>query len=304
MTVEAATYISTLNSLLPPSNDPKSEGDDHIRLIKAVLKSSFPNITGAVTLTQAQLNDVLTKTTGGDQTITAGAVYFSNSAAAGQMILRTTGTTPAAVFRVDATNFYFLLTNNGTPTGSFNGLRPFSINLTLGECSFGTLTHFNNIVMMEGSNELRLVGTNGYYARLRGDAGALCGFVNQAGNAWNLMINDGGNVSCRGTMTAGSGILATDGNVNGGVWGGWLSNYINTQVNNLQSNINGANSNANGRAPISARVQWDSGITETANLGAGTVGDSAPYVVVGTRACGGSSTANCIYLHLAVLRNY
>ena len=50
-------------------------------------------------------------------------------------------------------------------------------------------------------------------------------------------------------------------------------------------------------------MNWDLGITETANLGIGTVGDSAPYVVVGARSCGGSSTANCIYLHLVLLRN-
>jgi microcystin-dependent protein len=57
MTVEAAIYIDTLNSSLPPSNDPKSEGDDHLRLIKQVLKATFPNIKGPVTVNEATINN-------------------------------------------------------------------------------------------------------------------------------------------------------------------------------------------------------------------------------------------------------
>jgi hypothetical protein len=56
MTVETATYISDLNDTYPTSTDSKSEGDNHLRLIKSVIKATFPNITGPVTKTQAQLN--------------------------------------------------------------------------------------------------------------------------------------------------------------------------------------------------------------------------------------------------------
>ena len=48
MTVESAVYINTLNSALPPGTDPKGEGDDHLRLLKAVLKATFPNNSGAL----------------------------------------------------------------------------------------------------------------------------------------------------------------------------------------------------------------------------------------------------------------
>lgn len=41
MTVETATKISQLNVLFPPGTDPKSEGDDHLRLIKSVLQACF-----------------------------------------------------------------------------------------------------------------------------------------------------------------------------------------------------------------------------------------------------------------------
>lgn len=57
MGLEVATYINGLVTTNPVgASDPVSQGDDHIRLLKTVLKNTFPNLTGAVTLTQAQLN--------------------------------------------------------------------------------------------------------------------------------------------------------------------------------------------------------------------------------------------------------
>ena len=57
MTVESASFISQLNTAYPAAGDNISEGDDHLRLIKSVLKSQFPNLsTTAVNPTAAQLN--------------------------------------------------------------------------------------------------------------------------------------------------------------------------------------------------------------------------------------------------------
>jgi microcystin-dependent protein len=41
MTVEVATFIADLQAVNPPSTDPRSQGDDHLRLIKQVLQNSF-----------------------------------------------------------------------------------------------------------------------------------------------------------------------------------------------------------------------------------------------------------------------
>lgn len=58
MALEVGTYISDLVVTNPVgATDTKAQGDDHIRLIKAAIKNTFPNITGAMTKTQAQLND-------------------------------------------------------------------------------------------------------------------------------------------------------------------------------------------------------------------------------------------------------
>lgn len=56
MALETATYISDLVTTNPTSTDPKSQGDDHIRLIKSALKTTLPNITGAVSATHTELS--------------------------------------------------------------------------------------------------------------------------------------------------------------------------------------------------------------------------------------------------------
>ena len=49
-------FISDLNPLNPADGDLAKDGDNHIRLIKAAIKQTFPNIEGAVTATHTQLN--------------------------------------------------------------------------------------------------------------------------------------------------------------------------------------------------------------------------------------------------------
>ena len=51
-------YLDDLNASNPAAGDNVSEGDDHIRGIKNVLKVTLPNVTGAVTPTHTELNYV------------------------------------------------------------------------------------------------------------------------------------------------------------------------------------------------------------------------------------------------------
>ena len=58
MGLETFNFIDSLNASNPVgATDPKSQGDNHIRGIKSVLLSTFPALTGAVTLTQSEIND-------------------------------------------------------------------------------------------------------------------------------------------------------------------------------------------------------------------------------------------------------
>jgi hypothetical protein len=56
MTVEAASFISQLDQTKPAGTDEAYEGDDHLRLLKSVLRNSFGYVTGSVTVGQTELN--------------------------------------------------------------------------------------------------------------------------------------------------------------------------------------------------------------------------------------------------------
>lgn len=56
MALENAQYINTLNASNPLSTDTVSQADDHLRLIKNVLKNTFPNLSAPVTATADQIN--------------------------------------------------------------------------------------------------------------------------------------------------------------------------------------------------------------------------------------------------------
>lgn len=56
MALESGTFINSLNASNPASTDGLGQADDHIRLIKSTIKSTFPNIDAAVTATEDNLN--------------------------------------------------------------------------------------------------------------------------------------------------------------------------------------------------------------------------------------------------------
>lgn len=58
MPLETASYIAQLDANNPQDGESAEKGDDHLRLIKNALKQSFPNIGGAMTLTQDELNSL------------------------------------------------------------------------------------------------------------------------------------------------------------------------------------------------------------------------------------------------------
>ena len=78
MAIEASyNYPSDLNATYPAADEDPGEGDDHIRGIKSVIKTTFPSITGAVTATQAELNLVDTAAAG--TIVNSKAVVYGSS---------------------------------------------------------------------------------------------------------------------------------------------------------------------------------------------------------------------------------
>lgn len=56
MPIESGQYITDLNETFPLSGDSYGQTDDHLRLIKAILKATFPNLNAPITATPATLN--------------------------------------------------------------------------------------------------------------------------------------------------------------------------------------------------------------------------------------------------------
>ncbi len=80
MGLEAATYVNQLVGTNPLADDQVAQGDDHIRLIKAVLLATFPSVAGAITASPTELN-ILDGITAGGVIPTGVAKFFYMAAA-------------------------------------------------------------------------------------------------------------------------------------------------------------------------------------------------------------------------------
>lgn len=130
MAIESAAFISDLNTSNPPGSDPVGQADDHIRLLKSVLKATFPNLTGAVSVTQSQLNTALVPT--GSILLWSGATSSIPSGWAlcnGQTVAKTDGsgniTTP------DLTNKFVVCAGTSYSVGATGGASSVTPTITL-----------------------------------------------------------------------------------------------------------------------------------------------------------------------------
>jgi hypothetical protein len=73
MALETATFLDELVSTNPLASDNVSQGDNHLRLLKAVLQSSFPSVDMAV-------NAIHASSSAPAESISAGLVWFDTSA--------------------------------------------------------------------------------------------------------------------------------------------------------------------------------------------------------------------------------
>ena len=89
MALESATYVSGLNTANPQSTDAVSFGDDHLRLLKSVLQSSFPDVDQAIAT-------VVVKATA-PTTQVKGTIWYDTSASALKIYTAATGSSPSWV---------------------------------------------------------------------------------------------------------------------------------------------------------------------------------------------------------------
>ena len=140
MGLEAATYISELNTSNPVgATDPKSQGDNHIRLIKSTLQSTFPGASRAIYLETARA-DVADSAT---PDLGAAATNYVNLL--GTTTITSFGTEVAGVWRFIRFNAARTLTHNATSL-----ILPGAANIT-------TAANDTALAVSEGSGNWRVL---------------------------------------------------------------------------------------------------------------------------------------------------
>jgi microcystin-dependent protein len=74
MALEAGTYIDDLVATNPPQSDSLTQAAGHLRLLKATILATFPNVTGAVTATHTAL-DAAAAAVAAAQYVPAGSIF-------------------------------------------------------------------------------------------------------------------------------------------------------------------------------------------------------------------------------------
>lgn len=171
MGLETGTYISDLVATNPVgATDPKSQGDDHIRLLKSTIKATFPSITGAVTPTHTELN------------LLAGATVTGTGAFAKAASPTFTGTVGAAAITATGTITGNLFSGSGASLTALN-----ASNIASGSLADARLSA--NVPLLNASNVFTAtdqtidVGGGGD-ARLKFNLGGVIkGYIGVAGSS-------------------------------------------------------------------------------------------------------------------------
>lgn len=106
MPLETATYIDDLNSSNPPSSDQLKQADDHLRLIKATIKATFPSLSRAIHL-EKDILDLASATTPDLSTVASNYINI-------------TGTTQIDGFATEPAGFTRLLRFDGVLVLNYN----------------------------------------------------------------------------------------------------------------------------------------------------------------------------------------
>lgn len=252
MALETSTYINGLVASNPTSTDPKSQGDDHLRLIKAAILATWPNHTGAVTATHTELNYVVgvtsaiqtqinTKYTAGSTTQALGTPISGN-------LVNCTGVTVPVSSLTNATGSATLAIANNSLAWNWTLTGASTVGRTIGEtsastggaglqvlCKIGTLaasTADPLQVQTRGVDTIRVSRTGGITLTAGSVAATAAPIITitggisnaaQSGNSGSVVI-DGGAAGAVASVaggkvliTGGAGSVTTTGGVGGAV---------------------------------------------------------------------------------------
>ena len=117
MALESGTYIDSLNVSNPAATDALAQADDHLRLLKSTIKSTFPNVAGAITGTHTAINAKVAEpvaaitSDGTSPSLTAGisAASVKTLIEAADAAITTARPTPSLASGIEATEVLALL---------------------------------------------------------------------------------------------------------------------------------------------------------------------------------------------------
>lgn len=286
MGLESATYVDDLNTSNPVgASDPKSQGDNHLRLIKAALKTTFPNADHAIYLDTARA-DVADS---GTPDIGAAATNYVNLL--GTTTITSFGTVAAGVWRFIRFNAARTLTHNATSL-----ILPGAANIT-------TAASDTAVAVSEGSGNWRVLA----YQRASGQALRTYRWVRQVLTASATYTPTSGMVYCNVRIQApGGGSGGADGvGEGGGVGSGggaggegaekvFTAAEIGANAAFTLGAVGTAGSNTGGNGGAGGTTTFNpagSGGTITVNGGLGGIGTGSNSTAIDARAGGAAPTA-------------
>lgn len=123
MPLESGVYISDLIANNPAATDGLGQADDHFRLLKSTIKTTFPNVSGEVSASHTNLNLAASIATNGVSKLLDAGAYFAGdpdtgilSTGADALALRTHG-----VDRVTVSDTGAAVTGTFATSGAFTG---------------------------------------------------------------------------------------------------------------------------------------------------------------------------------------
>jgi hypothetical protein len=169
-------YINSLIPDWPTGSDFPSDGDDHIRGIKNVLKQTFPKLTGPITLTQDEINS-------GSKLLEPGTVclFYQNKAPTGwQRVNPSVGNRMIIITSGGAG-----LEGGGPDEPTFNNKTPYHNHLVSGGTGVENANHSHGVTLAGGDHQ-HVYRTSRTWVKL---------YIASGGGPWNLVhgnnVNDG-----------------------------------------------------------------------------------------------------------------
>lgn len=253
------TYIDDLDATLPAATDPLSQADDHIRNIKGTIKQTFPNVTGEVSVTQANLNAL--------SGIAAVSAFYNAVYPVGCIYESTSSTNPSTLFP-------------GTTWSSFGqgkmlvGLDPNDSDFNSTSDTGGSKTVTLTEAQMPSHDHDDTFATSGAGSHSHSVTGtAASGGSHSHGTNLRFGDDSAAIVAGKTTVTAGRMVLST------GDVGGRYGHNTSNQGNNTTTHNGHTHSVSGTAATVSNHTHTITG--SVSNAGGGQAHDNMPpYVVV------------------------